>query len=403
MYHHATSNPLSRLRFFVVCVVLLLGAVKEGYGQRVYADDQQSSPSILLSSVTNQGRAIDPDTSNFSTLSVTLGVLGAITAQQNLQFKTVTAPSSTSPVIVKIGSTNSLVTLLGGFSVQRTNGGRTSPVSPNYTGNQLLNLLNLFGGSKTGALIILPNSEIYDGVRLELNTTLGGLLEAYYYYAFYIVPPEIPSIVTACENSPVDVTISNYEEAVEDQGYPYTYQLYTDKLPPSNPSIIETPIENVTFNDGILTLPATLPAGDYYLEARENDIYPSERTEIKLIRNELPTISFSMTTLSVCQEDNSADLAYTTVSNDPVSYTIDWDASAEAANFIDITDASHAFSFAGGELPISIPSGAAEGSYEGVLTVKNANGCISTTYPISVNVLPKPAAPNLNIDPHSQY
>lgn len=399
MYRRATSTSNSLRRFLVVCAVLLLGAAKEGYGQRVYADVEQNDATVPAS-VINESNAImnnGGDTSIYSTLNVTVGALGLISAKQNLQFDNVVNPTPSTPVMVKFSTPGSLLDLLGGFSVQRTNNANSTLVAPSYGGTGLLELLNLFGGGKTAILKIPPTGALFDGVRLTINTAILGIARtANYYYAFYIAPSEIPSTVTACENIPIDVTISNYDEAIEDQGYPYTYQLYTD-------SLTGDPIENISFSNGILTLPDTLSAKEYYLEARENGIYPSARTKITLIRNEPPSISLTTTTLSVCQEDNSVDLSYTGVANTPISYTIDWDALAEAAGFIDIANALHAFSSDGGEISVSIPPDAEEGSYEGILTIKNANGCTSTAYPISVNVLPKPAAPNLNIDPHSQY
>ena len=194
MYPHAASTRLSFLHFLAVLTVLLFGVAKDGVGQRVYADNTQvSSPLVViipLSQVTNSNFSIDADTANHSTLSVTLGALGAITAQQNLQFKSAPKPSQSSPVIIKIGTPNSLLNVLGGISVQRTNGGLSLPVAPNYSSSQLLNLLNLLSNSTVGTVIVPSNNEAYDGVRLEVNTTLGGLLEAYYYYAFYITPPQ---------------------------------------------------------------------------------------------------------------------------------------------------------------------------------------------------------------------
>lgn len=274
MYPYATSAFITSLRFFVVCA-LLLGAVQEGYGQRVYAVTQQSSPTqqllVILSQVTNQARAVDNDTLNYSTLSVTLGALGAITANQNLQFGD-PKPTNNSPVILKFGSTSSLLNLLGGISVQRTNGGRTSPVAPSYSGTQLLNLLNLLGGPQIATAIIPSNGLAYDGVRLEVNTTLGGVLTANYYYAFYIKPPELQSDeIKLCEGQSGEAIISNFHI---ENGTPYTYRLFsaqtggTEAAPPTN--------------SATLTVPSDLPAGSYWLEARENDIYPSARTEINV-------------------------------------------------------------------------------------------------------------------------
>ncbi|SKB79184.1 hypothetical protein SAMN05660226_03174 [Parapedobacter luteus] len=270
-----------------IAFILLFGAVKAGYGQRVYADAQQSSPTqsliVTLSQVSNPARAVDSDTSNFSTLSVTLGALGAITANQNLQYVARPKPTPATPIIIKFGSTASLLNLLGGFAVQRTNGGRNSVVQPSYSGAQLLNLLNLFGGSQVGTAIIPPNNMAFDGVRLEINTTLGGLLQAFYYFAFYITPPR-PSVseLRICTGDSATLAISNFQPG-------YTYRLYTSQTGSG-----EVPGATTTTN--LLTLSSNIGTGNYWLEARESDLYPSARVQLAVTvvpRPAAPNISLN--------------------------------------------------------------------------------------------------------------
>src|SRR5690606_15873579 len=130
-----------------------------------------------------------PDTTNFSALNVTLGVVGLIYARQNLQFVNNPKPTRYSPIMAKIGSNSSLLSLLGGFAVQRTKGGINSTVAPGYSGSELLNLLNLFGGGQIGTLVFLPDGKDFDGIRFEVNSLLGAALTARYYYAFFIAVP----------------------------------------------------------------------------------------------------------------------------------------------------------------------------------------------------------------------
>lgn len=259
--------------FRLVCLftLLFLGAVQEGYGQRVYADAQQSSTTTLVSGVTNQGRPIDSDTSNFSTLSITLGLGGLITANQNLQFVGRPKPMATSPIIIKFRTNGSILELLGGISAQRTNGGRTSLVTPSYSGTQLLNLLNLLGGSETAIAIIPPNGQQFDGIRLEINSTLGVGVTAYYYYAFYLTPPQVSSsILTLCGSSTGAFTIINPQPG-------YVYRLYSQQVGGTE--------VGPTTASSTLPIPSSLSGGVYWLEAREGDLYPSARIPLTVARN----------------------------------------------------------------------------------------------------------------------
>ena len=86
-------------------------------GQRIYADDQESYTTLLASVSTAKNATDLPDTTNFSALNVTLGVVGLIYARQNLQFVNNPKPTRYSPIMAKIGSNSSLLSLLGGFAV----------------------------------------------------------------------------------------------------------------------------------------------------------------------------------------------------------------------------------------------------------------------------------------------
>ncbi|HNG89296.1 MAG TPA: hypothetical protein PK858_03800, partial [Saprospiraceae bacterium] len=102
--------------------------------------------------------------------------------------------------------------------------------------------------------------------------------------------------------------------------------------------------------------------------------------------NSTPTITLG-TNPTVCQGTTSANLTYSATTSSPNQYSIDYDATANTAGFVDVTNATLPVS------PISlvIPNNVAAGTYNGSLTVRNSTtGCVSTTYNISVAVLPIP-------------
>jgi hypothetical protein len=100
--------------------------------------------------------------------------------------------------------------------------------------------------------------------------------------------------------------------------------------------------------------------------------------------NALPTITLGSNP-SVCSGTTLANLPYTATTGSPNRYSIDFDASANTAGFIDVTN----LTLTGTPIVITIPVGAAPNTYSGVLTVKNnLIGCVSINYPISITINP---------------
>ncbi len=90
---------------------------------------------------------------------------------------------------------------------------------------------------------------------------------------------------------------------------------------------------------------------------------------------------------SVCSGTTSASLAYTSTTGSPDQYRIDYDATAEGADFLDVAYRSLPVSPIG----LTVPAGAAPGSYFGSLYVKNSiTTCESAAYPFTVTIIPLP-------------
>jgi hypothetical protein len=99
--------------------------------------------------------------------------------------------------------------------------------------------------------------------------------------------------------------------------------------------------------------------------------------------NSLPTITLGASPI-VCFGTTSASLAYSATTESPTQYSINFDAAAEAQGFVDVTLAS----LPATPITITVPGAAAAGTYNGTLTVKNANGCLSTSSAITVTINP---------------
>lgn len=100
----------------------------------------------------------------------------------------------------------------------------------------------------------------------------------------------------------------------------------------------------------------------------------------------VPTITLGANP-SVCQGITSANLTYSATTNSPNQYSINYDAAANTAGFIDITNAA---------LPASpivhvVPAAAAAATYNGILTVRNSGtGTSSGNYAVTVTLTASP-------------
>ncbi|WP_421930567.1 Ig-like domain-containing protein [Marivirga tractuosa] len=108
---------------------------------------------------------------------------------------------------------------------------------------------------------------------------------------------------------------------------------------------------------------------------------------ITLTNSSAPSITLGSSP-TICSGATSANLAYSATTNSPDQYSIDYDASAEAAGFTDVFDAAIPAS----PISLTVPGSASAATYNGILTVKNSGtGCVSTNYSISITVNETPA------------
>ncbi|MCX6192017.1 MAG: hypothetical protein NT109_07015, partial [Flavobacteriia bacterium] len=100
-----------------------------------------------------------------------------------------------------------------------------------------------------------------------------------------------------------------------------------------------------------------------------------------------PTMSITNSP-TVCQGITSSSLIFTATSNSPNQYSIDYDATANAASFVDIVNQA----LAGSPVPLAIPAAATPATYLANLTILNTSTSCQTIYPISIVVNAIPAA-----------
>ncbi len=137
-----------------------------------------------------------------------------------------------------------------------------------------------------------------------------------------------------------------------------------------------------------IAVPAA-PAGVYnaVLKVRNSGTTcESQAYNITVTINALPTITLG-TNPSVCQGTTSTNLTYSATTESPTDYTINFDGAAEAQGFVDVAWTSLPTS----PIVITVPAGAAVGTYNAILNVRNANTCVSNNYNITVTVVAPPS------------
>ncbi|PTQ96714.1 hypothetical protein C8P68_104202 [Mucilaginibacter yixingensis] len=348
----------------------------------------------VTTSVTNPRNAIDGDATTFADLTVDL------TAAQSEAYHTTVfgAPSQKGDMLKLIlqNSTGSLLNLnlLDGFSIQLYNGSQAvgSPITSSSTFLSLSLFSSATNNDKYELDITPPDSYgAFDRVEVSIGgvstTTLGRNELKIYEVSRTMRTPAITigSVVTntgtVCAGSTSTLTVNNAQDCTN-----YTWY---DAATGGNVKGTGT-----SFTPNAADLSEVNP-NNYYVEAsRSGCSEVSTRTKATINVNPRPSIVTS-TIPGICGGTAVTTLSYSTPVNSPTSYTITWDATAHTAGFADQTDQGLPPS----PLSIPVPTTAAAGTYNGTLTVKNANGCVSQTQPVSITVIATPAQPTIATTP----
>lgn len=102
----------------------------------------------------------------------------------------------------------------------------------------------------------------------------------------------------------------------------------------------------------------------------------------------IPSIVTSGTVSAMCVSSSAqnASMVYTSSTNSPTSYGIDWNAAANTAGLLDQANTAYSFAAGGGTLnTIVISANIAAGQYTGVMTITNAS-LSSSTYTITIKI-----------------
>lgn len=230
---------------------------------------------------------------------------------------------------------------------------------------------------------------------LTLKNANGGVSRGSL-FAVTINPP--PTITTNGTISPVFTSTNSQTTSLaytavtgNPTGYSINWDVFSTNSPIDNQGL--TPF---TFAPGggvinTIEISPNIPEGSYvglltiYSGTCKTDL------AVTIIVNDAvvpPTITLAESTNTVCSSNDlqGTALSYSATTGSPVSYSIVWD-SSPANSFAAVTDA---------ELPASpikilIPAGTGGGTYTGTLTVKDANGVVSTgsVFTVPINQSPE--------------
>ncbi|MEP4533759.1 MAG: Ig-like domain-containing protein, partial [Cyclobacteriaceae bacterium] len=132
----------------------------------------------------------------------------------------------------------------------------------------------------------------------------------------------------------------------------------------------------------------TSTAGTYsaVITIKNSSISCTTDYNISVTVNPNPTITLG-TSPEVCQGEISANLPYSAVSGSPDEYEIDFDATAEAQGFVDVSN----ITLGASPIAITVPAGANAAAYNATLKVINTTtGCESTNTSFTITVNEKP-------------
>ena len=159
----------------------------------------------------------------------------------------------------------------------------------------------------------------------------------------------------------------------------------------SGPSTLASQFSNVNLPTATFT-PAG-GTGTYTLRwTISNSPCAASTDDVVLTYNAVPAITLGASP-SVLPGATTANLPYSAATGSPNQYSIDYDSAANTAGFVDVTNAS----LTGSPIVLTVPNGAASGTYNATLTVRNsATGCVSSTMPFTVTISSCPTSFTVN-------
>lgn len=137
--------------------------------------------------------------------------------------------------------------------------------------------------------------------------------------------------------------------------------------------------------------------GSYYVKVTNSFGCIATSAVENVTVNPLPDITLESQATGLCAGASAqiTQLAFTNTDNSPTTYSITWNATALGAGFVNVLNP--ALPVLPTPISISVPASVPANTYTGTLTVKNADGCQSTSKSFTVTVATTPDVSNFSI------
>ncbi|ARV05438.1 hypothetical protein BTO04_01450 [Polaribacter sp. SA4-10] len=140
-----------------------------------------------------------------------------------------------------------------------------------------------------------------------------------------------------------------------------------------------------------IDIPTGLPIGVYngsitIQEVLVNSCSKSYPITITILAPSAPTFTNLIENENICAGTTLVNFTYDGTTNAPTNYSIDFSDAANLQGFTDLVDVDATFS-GSGSITVAVPTNPAEGTYTGVIRLKNTTtGFISQEYPIEIEI-----------------
>jgi hypothetical protein len=225
--------------------------------------------------------------------------------------------------------------------------------------------------ASTGGSVLAPATNLVNGLTYYASQTIGGCESAtrLAVTASVTLPPTILSVTHGAICGSGTVTL----QATASAGVINWYSGQTGGASIGTGTSFTTPNISSTTS--------------YWVESTNNGCATSPRSQVIANVYALPTISLGANP-AVCIGAGSAGLTYSATTGGANQYSINFDATAEAAGFIDLAFRTLPVS----PIAVVVPGTATVGTYKATLMVKNSlNSCASTPDSITFTINPTTA------------
>jgi len=330
-----------------------------------------------LNGVSNAFNAIDGDLTTYAELRQNVGVAGYV--HLTAIYPSVASAGDSISLIIKVPGTSVLdLSVFTNLNVTTYHGNtviETIPANSSLIGLRLLDATNHI------YQFTYPSTAAFDRISVQSGGLATALSSVYIYDIRRII--QSPKILidavnvaqkSICKGESTTLTVSPTTSCT-------TYKWYN------------APTAGTLLHTGTSYQPSGLVVGThtFYVEAVRDGCTTSvsERTPTKIIVNPLPSITLG-NNLSICLGTLTASLPFTATSENPTSYSINWNNTA-------LTNITNETFPSGSSITITIPQTAPTATYTGTITVKNGNGCSSNAKNFDLTIHPIAPIPTVII------